>query len=409
MSAQGSESIGERLRRLRVERGLSQRELSTQGVSYAYISRIEAGARRPSVKALRMVAPKLGVSATYLETGSEIDSNTAREVRMADLELRLRLEPAADDEQELRDILVEAIDQGDLLCAARAQIALGWQAHRAGREQEAIEMLERALEVDHVTPLTRPDAYVLLARLLVMVGRAADAVALLEKIAAETRQRAPHDTAAQVRWATYLAAALTDLGELGAAHKVLDDALANAGENPERMTGVRIYWSLGRLAMNENKPILALTQLRRALALLEAGEDTSTLARAHLALAWAMIDAGHADDAGRELELADTLLGGDRLLEDDVMLNAYRARRASKLGDHDAARRLARRALELAGTTLAAERGIALLCLAAAAEARRDVDAATAYRTALQHIESFGPTRLRDEAQEGLDRLLGSA
>src|SRR5436853_5789401 len=39
----GPESIGERLRRLRLDRGLSQRELASHGVSYAYISRIEAG------------------------------------------------------------------------------------------------------------------------------------------------------------------------------------------------------------------------------------------------------------------------------------------------------------------------------------------------------------------------------
>ncbi|HEY4908360.1 MAG TPA: helix-turn-helix transcriptional regulator, partial [Methylomirabilota bacterium] len=36
------ETIGERLKRLRLERGLSQRELAAPGVSYAYISRIEA-------------------------------------------------------------------------------------------------------------------------------------------------------------------------------------------------------------------------------------------------------------------------------------------------------------------------------------------------------------------------------
>jgi transcriptional regulator with XRE-family HTH domain len=40
------ESIGQRLHRLRIERGLSQRDLSSPGISYAYISRIEAGARK---------------------------------------------------------------------------------------------------------------------------------------------------------------------------------------------------------------------------------------------------------------------------------------------------------------------------------------------------------------------------
>lgn len=40
-------------------------------MSYAYISRIEAGVRTPSVKVLRKIAPKLGVSVAWLETGNE--------------------------------------------------------------------------------------------------------------------------------------------------------------------------------------------------------------------------------------------------------------------------------------------------------------------------------------------------
>ena len=63
--------VGERIRTRRLELGLSQRELSAPGVSYAYISRIEAGFRRPSVKALRKLAPKLGVSVHWLETGRD--------------------------------------------------------------------------------------------------------------------------------------------------------------------------------------------------------------------------------------------------------------------------------------------------------------------------------------------------
>jgi transcriptional regulator with XRE-family HTH domain len=71
MTTQQDRQIGRRLRELRKRAGLSQRELSAPGVSYAYISRIEAGARRPSVKALRQLAPRLGVSVHYLETGEE--------------------------------------------------------------------------------------------------------------------------------------------------------------------------------------------------------------------------------------------------------------------------------------------------------------------------------------------------
>jgi transcriptional regulator with XRE-family HTH domain len=63
--------IGARLREARLRAGLSQRELSCPGVSYAYISRIEAGQRTPSVKALRKLAPKLAVSVGWLETGRD--------------------------------------------------------------------------------------------------------------------------------------------------------------------------------------------------------------------------------------------------------------------------------------------------------------------------------------------------
>jgi transcriptional regulator with XRE-family HTH domain len=62
-------TVGERIRQRRLELGLSQRELAEPGVSYAYISRIEAHSRSPSVRALRKLAPKLGVTVHWLETG----------------------------------------------------------------------------------------------------------------------------------------------------------------------------------------------------------------------------------------------------------------------------------------------------------------------------------------------------
>ncbi len=37
--------VGRRIKALRVERGMSQRDLAAPGMSYAYLSRIEAGQR----------------------------------------------------------------------------------------------------------------------------------------------------------------------------------------------------------------------------------------------------------------------------------------------------------------------------------------------------------------------------
>ena len=64
-------TIGDRIRERRLALGLSQRDLASEGVSYAYISRIEANTRRPSVRALRKLAVKLDVSTHWLETGED--------------------------------------------------------------------------------------------------------------------------------------------------------------------------------------------------------------------------------------------------------------------------------------------------------------------------------------------------
>jgi transcriptional regulator with XRE-family HTH domain len=81
------ETIGARIRRLRLERGLSQREISGPGATYAYISRLEAGQRGPSLKTLRVIAAKLGVLAEYLERGrneTATDDLAQRAFKMTD-------------------------------------------------------------------------------------------------------------------------------------------------------------------------------------------------------------------------------------------------------------------------------------------------------------------------------------
>src|SRR5436305_13722813 len=105
ITGDSQETTGQRLKRLRLERAMSQRALAAPGVSYAYISRIEAGTRQPSVKALRKLAAKLGVTADYLESGSELDPEAARELRLSDLELAVRLGDGNGCEAQLREVL----------------------------------------------------------------------------------------------------------------------------------------------------------------------------------------------------------------------------------------------------------------------------------------------------------------
>lgn len=66
-----NETVGERIKRMRVARGLSQRDMEGPGVTYAYISRIENNERRASEKALRHIARMLSVTPHELESGSK--------------------------------------------------------------------------------------------------------------------------------------------------------------------------------------------------------------------------------------------------------------------------------------------------------------------------------------------------
>ena len=153
------ETIGQRLKRLRLEQGLSQRELASPGVSYAYISRIEAGTRQPSVKALRRLGAKLGVSAEYLETGSVLDPAERRELRLADLELAIRLGESEGVEERLRELVDEAVAAGDSACTLRGRVALASIALEAGAFSQTVDLLEAALEDEPFAPADRIDIY----------------------------------------------------------------------------------------------------------------------------------------------------------------------------------------------------------------------------------------------------------
>jgi transcriptional regulator with XRE-family HTH domain len=407
-----AETIGQRLRRLRHERGMSQRELAGPGVSYAYISRIEAGARRPSVKALRMLARKLGVSADYLETGSEIRDTDERELQIADAELELRLADVTDEaEAKLERLLAEALAAGDGVAASRANIALGLAAAHAGRNNDAIEKLEAGLELTAVSPSARPDVYATLGHSYAASGQPQRAVELFERCLEEVSAESPDDMAAQVRFTTYLSYALTDLGDLRRAEAVLEAALGRAEEVTDAYSRVRLYWSVARLNEVQGRPAAALAYIRRAIALLDVTDDTLHLARAHLLCGSIMLSQGRADEAGKHYELAERLYGANAEPEDLSGLYAEQSKRAVRLGDAAEAIRTAEAAVAaVAGDEYPHEKGRGLWALAEARALAGDVSGADdAYREATMLLEAHGHRRDYVDAYRSWGKFLRRA
>jgi len=397
------EGVGTRLKRLRVAQGFSQRDLSSPGVSYAYISRIEAGARTPSVKALRKLAQKLSVSVEYLETGRDIREVDARELKLADAELELRLESdTSSAEQKLEEVLADASASGDRVSAARAAIGLGLAAAQRGNHLDAVERLESALEYERVSPHLRPDLYATLGQSYAALGAPDRAVRLFEQCLADVTEATPEDVPLQVRYATFLSYALSDAGDYDRASSIVREALQRAGETADGYTRVRLYWSLARTAAIEGRSGEALTQIRRAIALLEATDNTLQLARGYLLAAGIESGEGHADETRQQLEIAARLLGPTPEPVDLGMLRIGQSRLAALEGNGDDAVECARDALATLGDFHGSELGTACWALARGLALKGETDAAIeTYRRAVDLLTVHG--RRHNAGQAYLD------
>lgn len=402
------ETVGERLRRLRLDRGLSQRELAAPGVSYAYISRIEANTRRPSVKALRMLAPKLGVTVEYLETGSDVRDADERELRLADAELTLRLDVDPQSaRQSFGSVLIDALAAGDERSTTRARIGLGLVAHQLGRHSEAITYLEEAVAGGALAPALRPDVFGILGRSYAAVGLVDRAIELFERCLQETAEGEPANVTAYARYASNLSSALVDADELERAGEVLTDAIERAGDSADVYTRIRLYWSLARLTELAGRSLEALEHARRATALLEATDDTLHLARAYVLVAWILGSQGRAEDALANLEQAERLFGDSADSTDLAHLDVERARILARLGRGPEAIQRARAAIELLGEHLGGEQGTAWWALAEGLVLENEIEAAIeAFHKAIGLLESNARWREAAEASRRCAKVL---
>jgi transcriptional regulator with XRE-family HTH domain len=388
--ASSAETIGARLKRLRLQRGLSQRDLSSPGVSYAYISRIEAGARTPSVKALRKLSQKLGVSVEYLETGRDIRDVDDRELRLADAELELRLaENTVEAERKLSALLEEASAAGDAVSATRARLALGLVAAHRGNHLDAVERLEPVLEHESVSPDSRPDVYATLGQSYASLGAPDRAVRLFEGCLDELGDK-PEHAPSRIWFATLLSYALTDSGDYEGAREVIRSALAVNEIDTDPYSRMRLYWSRARLAGIEGRSAEALESMREAIALLKATDDSLHLARAYLMSAGIEANDGHADRAAQHLHEAKRLLGSSAQPIDKGMLLIGRSRVAALEGDATAAVDNARRAIDLLGGTQAGEQGAAVWALARGLALQDDATAVDTYHRAVDILSVQG-------------------
>src|SRR4051812_17405203 len=130
--------LGGRIRTLRAARGLTQGQLAGEDISVAYVSRIEAGTRRPELRVLEKVASRLSVSVDELVTGVEQSTVEQTWLALRYAELALMSGEAAEAERAAAQLLASpdaarvagAVDEADYLHAAALEAQAGWLKRR---------------------------------------------------------------------------------------------------------------------------------------------------------------------------------------------------------------------------------------------------------------------------------------
>jgi transcriptional regulator with XRE-family HTH domain len=66
-----TETLGQRIRRIRMDRGMSLAKVVRDDFSRAFLNQVEMGKTRPSIRLLRVIAERLGTEVEYLLEGQE--------------------------------------------------------------------------------------------------------------------------------------------------------------------------------------------------------------------------------------------------------------------------------------------------------------------------------------------------
>jgi tetratricopeptide (TPR) repeat protein len=347
--------VGARLKASRERAGLSQRQLAFPGCTAAYISRLEAGARVPSLQMVNQLALRLDVTGQWLATG--VEAAAVQPSELIDAEVALRLGEVDEAERLYRAHL----EPGDPARPA-ALAGLGQIAFRSERWAAAIELLEQSFELRGRKALADAGLVDTLGRAHVMTGARESAIALFEQAVLEANEA--EALVEQLRFTVLLANAQIDAGDFTKAEAALANVIRFADETGDPVARARVFWSQSRLHSLRHEPRLAGTYARRALEILERTENDAYVGMAYHLLAYAEIESGNSEEALVLLDRGRTLFGTELSERDDARFSLEEARALLSLGRHAEAARKAARALELLDAVGAGDRGHAYVTLA---------------------------------------------
>jgi tetratricopeptide (TPR) repeat protein len=392
--------VGRRLREARERAGLSQRQLSFEGCSPAYISRIEAGERIPSLQLLREMGRRLGVSEDWLATGLDRDL-LAEDRTLLDAEIALRFNELETAERLYSEALDAAATNNE---RARSLAGLGQIAFERGEPRRAVQFLEQAVALARTDAADQPSLADTLGRAYATLDDLEPAIRLFRQSLERANQRKNSPEA--VRFGVLLANAYIDKGEFEEAGTVLEQTVEKAENARDPVFRARIYWSLSRLHAMQKEPGPAARYARKALELLELTEHTTYAARAHQLLAHVELDRGNAAEALEILERGFPLVqqGGNQV--EEALFQLEKARALVRLGRSEEAKRLATESATTLEGASPVDAGRGHTVIAEVYEQLGDTDRAIATYERAAELLSVNPNRYLLEVYAKLADLL---
>jgi transcriptional regulator with XRE-family HTH domain len=332
--------LGRRIKRLRQQRGMTQGQLAGGVASTAYVSRIEAGLRRPDASVLEGLAGNLDVEvaelligeATPLRSRVELDLNAAEWALStgapAEALDRLASLPAhVDADQRQRARLLEALigqalgvdpipalqelasdKPANLTTWLRAQTALCRALCDNGELDSAAVAGELALEHLESLELTGTDDGVRLAVTLAGIYELRGELPEALRLAEETLARADEAATPRARAYAYWNASLrrTQESDIGSAIAYADRALTLLGSEDDARQRALLRTSIGRFHLRADQPDIAT-----ALEILAtAGRELTLSGASAVEIAATTVETARGHVMSGDTATADVLVAG---------------------------------------------------------------------------------------------------
>lgn len=334
-----SATLGQRLRALRKEQGLSQSDLAGDLVSPSYVSLIESGQRSPEREVLEGLAHRLGCSVLYLESGIPPEEITRQRLKLQFAEIAFANGSAEEARSQFADVSGAADSE--------IRLAASWGL---ARTLEAVGDLHGALsQYDALLESARsglPGAPGLLAllmgrcRLYKQAGDLARSIEVGEEALREVRALGLEGTEEEIKLASTMVGSYWARGDLFSAQHLASQVIERAERLGSRTAQGNAYWNASLVAADAGQLTTALDLASRCLAMLAESSPDEMLAAMRVSYAWLLLrcEPPRLDEADALLARAHALLAAS---PDVASCETEMARSALLRGDFGLAAQLA--------------------------------------------------------------------